>query len=60
MIKEVRKIKARGKAMYIRSLMWRKNIETHISENGYVAYDTEELKNYQKNCKRGRPIKKGE
>jgi hypothetical protein len=32
-------------------------IKKHVNEKGYVCYDTEELKEYHKNAKRGRPAK---
>lgn len=59
MIKELRVLDKtnHSKAVYIRTLIERKKINKYISEKGYVAYDTEELKNYQKNVKIGRPVK---
>lgn len=57
MIAEIRKIKDRSKANYIRSLQYRNILKVHINDIGYVCYDTEELKNYQKSTKRGRPPK---
>lgn len=56
MLKEIRKIPSRSKANYIRALQYRSLIETHLN-NGYVAYDTEELKEYQRTHRRGRPPK---
>lgn len=62
MLREIRKIKARGRANHIRQLQWRKKISTHINENGFICYDPEELKKYQKTAHKGRPpkIQKGE
>lgn len=58
MIKEIRKIKSRGKANWIRQLLWRNKLNTYFSgEKGYVAYNTEELKEYSKMARRGRPPK---
>lgn len=59
MIKELRVLDKvdHSKAVYIRTLIERKRIKKYVSEKGYVAYDTEELKKYQKNVKIGRPIK---
>jgi len=59
MIKEIRKIAKTNmsKAKYIRSLIDRNLIARHISERGYVCYDTEEYKNYRKTARIGRPIK---
>lgn len=57
MLKEIRKITNRSKANYIRSMQYRGLIPAHINDKGYVCYDTEELKTYQKNNKRGRPPK---
>lgn len=57
MIAEIRKIKSRSRAQYIRSLQYRGLIKVHINDIGYVCYDTEELKSYTKNLKRGRPPK---
>lgn len=57
MLREIRKLKKRGKQIYIRTLQYKGKIPTHINESGYVCYDTEELKTFQKNNKRGRPPK---
>lgn len=59
MIKEVRKVKDKLKEGRIWQLLYRGRIHKHISADGYVAYDTEELSEYYKHpIKRGRPIKK--
>lgn len=63
MLKEIRRIESRSKANYIRLLQYRGKIKTHLNAKGYVCYDPEELKTFQKNNKRGRPpkiLKKGE
>lgn len=56
MIREIRKVKNRTKQYYIRSLIDRKKI-SKLVKNGFVAYDTEELEEFKKVVKRGRPIK---
>lgn len=60
MLKEIRKLekKDKKKARNIRSLQNRQNIGKFISKNGYVMYDTEELKEYKANSKIGRPVKR--
>lgn len=60
MYKELRLMRAKGgseraKANYISSLQHRGVIKTYLNERGYVCYDTEELKEYQKTARRGRP-----
>ena len=63
MLKVPRKTTSRSKANYIKSLQYRGLIPAPINDKGYVCYDTEELKTYQKNNKRGRPpkiLKQGE
>lgn len=63
MLKEIRKLDKRSKANYIRGLQYRGRIKTHLNERGYICYDPEELKIFQKNAKRGRPpklLKQGE
>lgn len=57
MLKEVRKLEKRAKQNYIRLLQHRGKIKTHINAKGYVCYDPEELKTFQKTSKRGRPPK---
>lgn len=62
MIKELRKMRAKGglekaKAGYIATLINRKKIPIHFSKQGYVAYDTTELKEYRATVKKGRPHK---
>lgn len=57
MIREIRKIKAKSRRNYIRSLQWRGRVNLYVNESGYACYDPEELKEYSKKAKRGRPIK---
>ena len=57
MLKEIRKITSRSRANYIRFLQYRNKIPTHINDKGYICYNPEELKTFQKNNKRGRPPK---
>lgn len=57
MLKEIRKMESVGKANYIRLLQNRGKIGKHISPKGYLCYDTEELKAFQKSNRRGRPAK---
>lgn len=62
MLKEIRKIEKRSKANYIRFLQYSGKIPAHINEKGYICYDPQELKEFKKTHKRGRPPKiiKGE
>lgn len=57
MLKEIRKVKSKAKANYIRQLQWRGKLSIYIDEAGYVCYEPEELKDYFKKVKRGRPLK---
>ena len=59
---ELRKMRAkspaeRSKANYIARLQQNGKLPKHISELGYVCYDTEEYKAYKKSVKWGRPAK---
>lgn len=56
MLKEIRKIPSRSRANYIRSLQYRDLIKAYLV-NGYIAYDTEEFKEYSKHTGKGRPPK---
>ena len=63
MLKEIRKITSRSRANYIRLLQHRGKIKAHINDKGYMCYDPEELKTFQKTTKKGRPpkiLKQGE
>ena len=57
MLKEIRRIKERSKANYIRDLQYKGKIQTYLSDKGYVSYDPEELALWKKTCKKGRPTK---
>ena len=62
MIKELRKMRRKGgadkaKANYISHLQSRGKLLMYKSKDGYVSYDTEELKEYKKNVRLGRPPK---
>lgn len=57
MIKEIRRIKEKGKQKYIYHLINEGKLPKHINDKGYVCYEPEELKKFQKNNKRGRPPK---
>lgn len=57
MLKEIRRIETRSKANYIRSLQHRGKIKTYLSPKGYLSYDPDEVKEFQKGNKRGRPPK---
>ena len=57
MLKEIRKIKTRGKANHIRQLQWRGRLPVHINDAGFICYDPEELKKYSKTAHKGRPHK---
>lgn len=62
MIKEVRKIKTKNKRGRIRQLQRRGKLTIYTNDFNCVCYDPEELKEYSKTARRGRPIKnkKGE
>ena len=53
MLKEIRRIKERSKANYIRDLQYKGKIQTYLSDKGYVSYDPEELALWKKTCKKG-------
>ena len=62
MIKELRRLRQKGgayraKANYISHLQSRGKLRMYRSKDGYVSYDTEELKEYKKNVRLGRPPK---
>ena len=57
MLKEIRKIKGRPKQVRFYFLMNTGLLPKHTNESGYVCYDTEEFKAYQKTHKKGRPAK---
>lgn len=62
MIRELRKLRAKGGreravANYISQLQHRGLLTKQLSAKGYAAYDTEELKEYRKTARRGRPCK---
>ena len=62
MIKELRKMRRKGgadraKANYSSHLQSRGKLRMYRSKDGYVSYDTEELKEYKKNVRLGRPPK---
>lgn len=63
-IKELRVMRKKGgkdksKANYIAMLQDMGKLKKHITEKGYVAYDTEEYKTYKAKVRRGRPLKVG-
>lgn len=63
MLREIRRIKEEGKKKYIYCLLNNGKLPKHINDKGYVCYNPEELKMFQKTHKRGRPpkiIKQGE
>lgn len=62
MIKELRKMRAKGGrdrsvANYVSELQHRGKLRKIITDKGYVAYDTEEFREWKKKAKVGRPIK---
>ena len=57
MLKEIRKIPDRNKQVYMHLLIKRGKLKRHVSEKGYVCYDTDEYKEYKKNVHIGRPLK---
>ena len=58
MLKEVRSITNRSRQIRIYFLLDNGLIPKHISQNGYVAYDPEELIAYEGHQRRGRKPKK--
>ena len=56
MIKEIRKLPM-SKGKYIRALQYKGKIKVYFNSKGYVCYDTQELKEFQSNNKKGRPPK---
>lgn len=59
MIKEIRRIGRQNiaKEKYIRYLQNRGKLKKIVNEDGYLCYDTEELKNYKESVRIGRPPK---
>ncbi len=59
MLRELRKIRkdATGQYQYIWRLMKQGKLTRHVSNGGYLAYDTEELRRVKKELKQGRPLK---
>ena len=55
MLRQIRRIKNKTRIIRIRQLQTRGLIQRYFNEKGYVCYDTDELKHYDKICKRGRP-----
>ena len=59
-IRELRKVrKAAGNSKYecIWRLVQQGKIKKYVTDGGYLAYDTEELKTFKKTVKQGRPLK---
>ena len=46
-----------SKGKYIRALQYKGKIKVYFNSKGYVCYDTQELKEFQSNNKKGRPPK---
>ena len=57
MLKEIRKIREKCRQVYLYRLVSNGKLPKHIDEKGYVCYDTEELKTFQKTHRKGRPPK---
>lgn len=57
MLKEIRTEETRSKQVRLYYLISIGKINQYFSEDGYSAYDTEELEHYQKIARRGRPTK---
>lgn len=57
MIVEVRTVQKHSTAVKIRELQYKGKIKRIITKDGYVAYDSEELEEYNKHKRNGRPIK---
>lgn len=58
MIREVRKIKSHNKKVVLYRLLALNKIPRHINDKGYLCYDEDELKEYKKTARRGRPPKR--
>ena len=58
-IRELRKVRKadNSKYQYIWRLVQQGKIKKYVTEGGYLAYDTEELKTSKKTVKQGRPLK---
>lgn len=59
MLKELRKLDVtnRAKSNYIRALQVRGKLKRYITPQGYLAYETEEFKQYKATARKGRPLK---
>lgn len=57
MLKEIRKIRDRSKRVYLYRLLNCGKLPKHINENNRVCYDPQEMKDYQKTHRKGRPPK---
>lgn len=55
-LKELEKTN-KPKGHYIRMLQRKGKLTAYVSPRGYAAYDTEELEQYSKTARRGRPLK---
>lgn len=58
-IRELRKVRKvdNSKYQYIWRLVQQGKIKKYVTDGGYLAYDTEELKMFKKTIKQGRPLK---
>lgn len=56
-MRQIRKLKDKNKKAYIYILQQRHLIHKYVNARGYVCYDAEELKNYLRTNKVGRPAK---
>jgi hypothetical protein len=57
MLREIRRIEKKGKAGYIRNLQYAGLVGKYINDRGYVCYDPQEVKEFLKGRKIGRPPK---
>ena len=57
-IRELRKVRKadNSKYQYIWRLVQQGKIKKYVTDGGYLAYDTEELKMFKKTIKQGRPL----
>lgn len=63
MLKEIRKVKLKTKKKYLYFLLNHNKVPKHINDKGYVCYDTNELEEFRRTHKKGRPpkvLKQGE
>lgn len=58
MTREIRRIIDRAKRNYIYFLVSSGRVKKYVNDKGYMCYDPEDVKQYKKHARVGRPIKK--